>query len=118
MKDEFANLIQDTFLAEYPASSWGNFAKERGQITTLAKKIRQLRQDVPFEDNEGLFIAMFQVFMNLRGRNAGKQYWQCPVVPSAFVQRWDQIVAALSSQFEQHQAIEQGKQAAKEDVPF
>ena len=101
LKDRLANHYQERFVAVQPPSSWGNVAKERGQLATLAKKTRLLRTDAaPFEDDVGLANALLSQYMSLR-RTESSEYWRnAPFTPSGLATRWDQVVTALAGDHE------------------
>ncbi len=96
LKDPLANHYQQRFVEVQPSTSWGNVAKERGQIATLAKKTRALRPDTPFENDVGLANAILGQFMALRRRERSEFWRNAPFSPSGLATRWDQVVTALA----------------------
>jgi hypothetical protein len=105
LKDSLANHYQQRFVDVQPPSTWGNVAKERGQLTTLAKKTRALRRDTAvFENDVTLANALLSQFMALRSRGSSEYWRNAPFTPSGLTSRWDQVVTALAAEHEDAEA--------------
>jgi len=100
LKDDLANAYQEAFTAVMPASTWADVAKERGQLSNIAKKTRALLPDVPYESEGELAQALLTAFREARETET-HDYWSgAPFTPSAFATRWDKIVARLAKRWD------------------
>ena len=100
LKDDLANAYQDAFTAVMPSSTWAEVAKERGQLSNIAKKTRALLPDVPYESEGELAQALLTSFREARETET-HDYWSgAPFTPSAFATRWDKIVARLAKRWD------------------
>lgn len=97
MKDETADWFQSKFIAEHPAHLWKSVPQERKQLVRLAD-MSKLASRGEGLDVEVLRDAVFRAFLEMR-RNGKGSYWKdCAVVPSALVQRWNDVVQHLSNE--------------------
>jgi hypothetical protein len=113
LKDPLANHYQNRFIEVQPVSSWGNVAKERGLLSVLAKKTRELRRDAPviFSDDVELANVILSQFMALR-RSEKSEFWRnAPFSPSGLATRWDQVITALQRSYEREERDREGEEA-------
>ena len=107
MRDELANAYQDAFTAVMPSSTWADVAKERKQLTNIAKKTRALLSDVPYSNEQDLATALLNEYWDAK-RTETHDYWTgAPFSPSAFATRWDKIVARLAKSWEDKRRMEE-----------
>jgi len=99
MKDELANNYQILLTAQTPFTVWGDIAKERQQLNTLAKKTRAIFKDgVPFDDTFQLSDAILATFLEMREFG----HWRAkdkPVIPSSVSTAWAEIITQLAESY-------------------
>ena len=102
LKEPLARLIDDSFLAIHEYTS---IAKERGQVTQLARKCRARDPTEP----EAVARRMLSAFSWLR-KNAEPFWRKQPFTPSAMSSLWDRIEAEIESRMEAHAMSEGGRE--------
>lgn len=107
LKDDLANLYQQTFLAVQPVATWGNVGQERGTLSTLAKKTRELFPATPFADEHELAKAILTAFYNARDSETHEFWTGAPYTPSGLLSRWDKVTTRLAREWERERMWEE-----------
>ena len=89
MKDPLADLIQTAFVSRVPSCNWGNVARERKSLTTLAKKFRTAAPEGPDDAARQMLNCYWQ-----KRERATNDFWKTsPFTPSGLLGRWDALIA-------------------------
>ena len=80
-----------------PDSTWSDFGKEHGQISTLTNKTRNLfNSTIVFTTEQELVVAILEQFVELREYGRDKRINGCPVTPAKISQFWAEVTTALA----------------------
>jgi len=96
MKDKLANHYQTRLTAVFPHEAWSDYAKERSQLSTLAKKTKALLKTVPYKTPEDLADAIIGAFRELKETGKTAWYRNAPFLPSSISTRWSEIIDHLA----------------------
>jgi len=114
MNDPLAQHWQDIITSNRPDTIWGNWGKEKGQLTTLAKKTRELLLDTPVETETELADLLFAAFLELRQIGTDKLIRGSPVIPSQVAYFWPKITTYVAERWEERKQAE----ADFMEIPF
>jgi hypothetical protein len=101
MKNPVAQLYQERFTQIFPDTGWSDYAKERAQLNTLAKKTTALRPQTPYETDHDLVNVVIKSYLELIQTGKGEYWKNAPVIPSALCCRWSEVITNVAKNYEQ-----------------